>query len=169
MKNQQNPKKKSPRKTATSNDGVHMIGPEPEPVPVVDALTKRLNEYKSKRFKLNEAFNIINEFLLTPHLPSMIESFNKVYRIKVCADENNYIHTLKLQCERDRKSGIWNWLKRLFCRYETYLKVWHNGTLFVCEYFKHSFFEIADKVKTDYDMRIKPTVGYEFVVVCKAK
>lgn len=169
MKNQQNPKKKSPRKTATSNDGNHMIGPNPESVPNVDALTKRLGEYQGKRFKLNEAFNIINEFLLTPYLPSMIESLNKVHRVRVCTDENNYIFALKLQCERDKKPGVWNWLKRFFCPYENCLKVWHNGTLFVCEYFRHSFFEMVDKVKTDYDIKIKPTVNQEFVVVCKAR
>jgi len=135
----------------------------------MDPLNRRLNEYHGKRFKLNEAYNIVNDFLLTPYLPSMIENLNKVHRIKVCTDENNCIHSLRFQCERDKKPGFWNWLKRLFRPYETCLKIWHNGQLFLCEYYKHTFFEMSDKVKVDYDVKLKPTLGYDLVVVCKAK
>jgi hypothetical protein len=135
----------------------------------MDALSQRLREYPQKRWQRNEAFNIINEFLLTPYLPEMIENLNKVHRIKVCINEHNHITALKLQFERDKKPGLWNAIKRFFCHYETGVYVWYNGQLFLCEYYKHSFFEMCDKVKVEYDNKLKTIFGCDFVIVCRAK
>jgi len=134
-----------------------------------DALAKRLLEYPNKRWQRTEAFNIINDFLLTPYLPLMIETLNKVHRIKVCTNENSHVTSLKLQFERDKKPGFWNAIKRFFSVYETGVMVWHNGQLFLCEYYKHSFFEMCDKIKIDYDEKLKATFGCDFVIICRAK
>lgn len=136
---------------------------------MVDPLTQRLRDYPSKRWQRSESYNIINEFLLTPYLPSMIETLNKVHRIIVCMNENNHTNALKFQFERDKKPGFWNAIKRFFSRYETAVMVWHNGQLFLCEYYKHSFFEMCDKIKSDYDIKLKLTFGCDFVLVCRAK
>lgn len=152
-------KKRKGQMTITSIDGAN----------VMDALTKRLREYPSKHWKLNEAFSIINEFLLTPHLAEMIETLNKVHRVKVCTTEQNHIYKLKLQFERDKKPGLWNLIKRFFLWYETGVIIWYNEQLFVCEYYKHSFFEMCDKTKTEYDSKLKSVFGCDFVVVCRAK
>lgn len=146
------------------------LGPPPNnvPAPIMDALTKRLREYPSKRFQVDECYKIINDFLLTPYLPAMIESLNKIHRIKVCQPDGK-ITALKLQYERDKKAGFWNWFKRLFSRYETGVMIWYNGQLFVCEYYKHSFFEMCDKMKVDFDAKMKSTLGCDFVLVCRAK
>jgi hypothetical protein len=134
----------------------------------VAPLILRLREYQGKRFKKDESYYIINDFLLTPYLPSLIETLNKVHRVKVCRPDNQ-VTALKLQFERDKKPGIWNAIKRFFSRYETVVMIWHNGQLFLCEYYKHSFFEMCDKIKIDYDEKLKPTFGSDFVVVCRAK
>lgn len=135
----------------------------------LDALAQRLKDYPEKHWKLNEAFCIINEFLLTPHLAEMIEVLNKVHRVKVCTTETNHVYKLKFQFERDKKPGLWNAIKRFFLRYETGVMVWHNEQLFVCEYYKHSFFEMCDKAKAEYDSKLRSTFGWDFVVVCRAK
>lgn len=134
----------------------------------IDALTLRLRAYASKRWQRTESYNIINEYLMAPFLAGMIEALNKVHRIKVCTDENNHVSGLKLQCERDKKRGIWNAIKRFFCRYETAVTVWHNGQLFLCEYYKYTFFEFCDNMKITYDDKLKTTFGCEFVIVCRA-
>lgn len=135
----------------------------------VDPLVLRLQKYQNKRWQRSESYNIINEFLLTPYLSSMIETLNKVHRIKVCADDNASIKALKFQFERDKKPGFWSAIKWFFSPYETAVMISHNGQLFLCEYYKHSFFEMCDKIKTDYDTKLKPTFGCDFVLVCRAK
>jgi len=102
-----------------------------EPRTSIDPLALRLKDYPNKRWQRTESYNIINEFLLTPYLPSMIETLNKVHRIKVCMGENNALTALKFQFERDKKPGFWNFIKRLFSKYETAVMIWHNGQLFM--------------------------------------
>ena len=136
---------------------------------MVDPLLKRLNQYHSKRWKLNEAYNIINDFLVKPHLLSIIEISNKMHRTKFSYTAEGDISSLKFQCERSKKGGFWNWIKALLMPYETCIKISNSNQLFLCEYYKHSFFEVAEKIKSDYDTKIKATIPYDFVIVCRAR
>lgn len=145
-----------------------MMGPPPVNYVPPDPLIARLREYASKRFKKDEAYQIINDFLLTPRLAHMIETLNKVHRVKVCRPDGA-ITALKFQFERDKKPGFLNWLKRFFFRYETAVKIWHNEQLFLCEYYKYSFLEMVDELKAEYDAKLKSTFGWDFVIVSRAK
>ncbi len=131
------------------------------------ALEKRLNEYSSKRWKRSEALKIINEFVLSPLLVKMIENLNKVHKVKLCEDDTG-VCKLKFLCEVSKKRGFWNWVSRLISPYETCLTVYKDNHIFICEYYKHGFFEVSDKIKHEYDDKLKAILGSEFVVVCRA-
>lgn len=132
-----------------------------------DALAKRLNEYNNKRWKRSEALKIINEFVMSPLLVNMIENMNKVHKIAVCTDDSG-VAILKFQCERSKKGGLWNKIKNFFSPYETCLSVYKENHLFICEYYKHGFFEVSEKIKIEYDEKLKDTFNAGLVVICRA-
>lgn len=134
-------------------------------------LYARLRELSGKRYKNNERYKIIADFLFAPVIARLIEDNNRIYKVKLCESEmDSNIYALKLQYERDKKPGFLNRLVNFFMpTYTTGVKVWHNGQLYVCEYYKHSFFSLCEGVKTEYDNKLKNTFGCDFVVVCRAK
>lgn len=132
-----------------------------------DALAKRLKEYNNKRWKRSEALKIINEFIMSPLLVGMIENMNKVHRVEMCEDDSG-VAILKFQCERNKRRGLWNKIVRFFSPYETCLAVYKENHLFICEYYKHGFFEVSERIKTEYDTKLKDTFNDGFVVICRA-
>jgi hypothetical protein len=131
------------------------------------SLEMRLKEYGSKRWKRSEELKIINEFVLSPLLATMIESLNKVHKVQLCEDDKG-VSRLKFQCEVSKKSGFWNMIGRWFCPYETCLVVYKDSHIFICEYYKHGFFEVSDRIKHEYDDKLKSMFNSEFVVLCRA-
>lgn len=132
-----------------------------------DALATRLKEYNSKRYKRSESLKIINEFILSHLLVEVIESLNKVHKVLMCEDDTG-IYKLKLLCEKPKKSGFFNMIKRFFSPYEICLTIYKDNHLFICEYYKHSFFEISEKIKAEYESKLKDTFNSPIVIVCKA-
>jgi hypothetical protein len=139
-----------------------------ERVKIVDTLISRLANLPDKRWRRNEMFKIINDFLLSPSVAKLIEDNNKIHRAKICTNDGGGITALKIQYEKDKKPGFWNWLKRLFAPYATGVKIWHNEQLFLCEYYRHGFFSLCDTAKAEYDEKLKSTFGCDFVVVSRA-
>lgn len=138
-------------------------------MPVENTLALRLKDFPDKRWKTHEAYKIISEFLIAPKLAHMIETLNKVHRVQVHTAENGHIRCLSLQSEKDKKPGLWYNIKRFFAPYEDCVDIWANGQLFLCEYYKHSFFEFCDQIKVDYDANLKGVFGWDLVIVCRAK
>ncbi len=133
------------------------------------SLAKRLRELLQKRYKNNEKYYIISEFLLSPSIAKLIEDNNKIYRVKVCKQDNGEIYSLKLQYERGKNLGFWDFIKSFFTSYITGIRIWHNGQLYLCEYYKYSFFSLCEDLKVQYDTKLKSTFGCDFVIVCRGK
>lgn len=136
-----------------------------------DALKDRLNKLPDKKWGINERFKIISDFLLSPLLPDLIELNNRLYSVKIHKNDGNSITHISIMYEKEKKSGILNKLIRLFSGWNTGLKVWCNsdGRMFICEYYKHSFFSVAENLKTAYYEKLHDVFNMEFVIVDKVK
>ena len=84
--------------------------------------------------------------------------------------DNAQIVYLVVRAERDKKAGFWNWLARIFSPMQTVIKIRHGGGLvLLCEYYKHSYYTTADKIRMEYTEKLVEAIGWNLVVVCRAK
>jgi len=133
------------------------------------ALKERLESLPAKKWKSHEHFKIICEFLLSPLLPELIEANNVMHRVHVSKTEGRIL-SVSLQYEKPKKSGM---LYRLF----RYIKPWATGLsiknddyrMFVCEYYKYSYFALAEQLKNLYYEKLHGAFHVGFALVDKTK
>ena len=130
----------------------------------LDALTLRLNALVTKKFKINEMYNIIRDFMLNPLMAEMIEGNNRMHKVHASRD-GAYITALKLLREKPKRAGFFYNLSRFFSPWETVLKIKHSNGIFVCEYSKYSYFTLVDKIKDEFDKKLEKPFGCKFVVI----
>jgi hypothetical protein len=90
--------------------------------------------------------------------------------MKFIKNDNSQVVYLRLLVERDKRLGFWNKIVRFFSPMQTVLKIRHGGgTILLCEYYKHSYYSTADKIRMEYEEKLAAAIGHSLVVVCRAR
>lgn len=135
-----------------------------EIVKATDPLTLRLNELVAKKYRTNEMYNIIRDFLLNPLITSLIEESNKLHKLHISKD-GAHVCYIKLLREKAKKPGFFNYWSRFFAPWETVLKIKFSNGIFLCEFDKYSYFSMIEKIKEEYYEKLHKTFACEFVVI----
>lgn len=133
-----------------------------------EELQYRLKSLPAKRFKNSEMFKIIDEFLLSPLLPEIIECNNILHWV-VMNKGGNGISSISVRYEKKKKQGIFGFFAWFLSSWGTGLKINGNGQMFICEYYRHSFFSLAEQLKTAYYERLYQSFNRGFVIVDKTR
>lgn len=133
----------------------------------MQTLKERLVKFNSLKFKWNEMHKIIIDFLLTPKLVNLIDETGKVHKINEPKDKVGNVYHITLVVEKDKKTGFWNKLANVFNPWQRAIRIYRTNQIFICEYYKHRYFPLADKVHSEYNEKLKEVFGYDFVVLDK--
>jgi hypothetical protein len=137
--------------------------------PIDQALRSRLESLPAKRYKSHEQFKIVCEFLLSPLLPELIEGNNVMHRVHVSKRESRIL-SVSLQYEKSKKPGILYSLSRFFKPWKTGLSIKNDDyRMFVCEYYRYSYFALAERLKNLYYEKLHDAFHIGFAVVDKTK
>lgn len=132
-------------------------------------LMQRLANLPAKRYKAHEQFKIICEFLLSPLLPELIEANNVMHRVHVSKTEGRILY-VSLQYEKPKKPGMLYRLFKFFQPWKTGLKIKNDDyRMFVCEYYRYSYFALAEQLKNLYYEKLYDAFHIGFVLVDKSK
>jgi hypothetical protein len=132
-------------------------------------LKTRLESLPTKRWKSHEHFKIICEFMLSPLLPELIEGNNVMHRVHVSKTEGRIL-SVSLQYEKPKKPGMLYRLFRFFKPWKTGLKIKNDDyRMFVCEYYRYSYFALAEQLKNLYYEKLYDAFHVGFVLVDKSK
>jgi len=129
-------------------------------------LATRLTSLNTKKFKSNEMYNIIRDFIVNPLIVEMIESNNQMHKVRIARD-GSYITSLELVREKPKKYGLWYNICRAFNPWELVFEIRYNGGLFVCRYEKYGYLSLIDKMKEQYYDKLQKSFNCEFVVINK--
>jgi hypothetical protein len=134
-----------------------------------EALQTRLKSLPNKRYKSNEMFNIISEFLLSPLLPDIIELNNILHWVVLNKDGNS--SSIDIRYEKKKRSGLLSSLFWVFNRWGTGLRIKYekDGQIFICSYYRHSFYSLAEQLKTAYYEKLHDAFHAGFVIVDKTR
>jgi len=129
-----------------------------------DALTIRLGALAAKKFKVNEMYNIIRDFILNPLIAEIIQDNNRIHKVHASKD-GAYISYLKLLREKPNRAGFFYNISKFFNPWESVLKIKHSNGIFVCEYSRYIYFTLVDKIKEEFDKKLEKSFSCKFVVI----
>jgi hypothetical protein len=116
------------------------------------------NGYNRKRI----ATSIINEFMLTPNIGSLIEETGLMHE-SWCSEGIAY-----LDRERLPGQGFWNAVGRFLGIREKVLYVYNNGQIWLCRYFHPHYYFLCDRIKEFYhEYLAKHVSDANFVILNK--
>lgn len=135
-----------------------------------EVLQTRLKNLPEKRYKSNEMFNIISEFLLSPLLPDIIE-LNNIMHWVVHNKNDNKSSSIDIRYEKKRKPGLVSYFSWIFNSWGTGLRISYekDGQMFICSYYRHSFYSLAEQLKTAYYEKLHDAFHAGFVIVDKTR
>ena len=128
----------------------------------------RLNKFAGMKYKWNEMHKLIIDFIITPHLTDLIDNTNSVHTIKSYKNMDGNFKHLTLISDRQRRAGILNKFARFFSPRQEVMSICNNNQLFICSYYRHSYFSLADTLRQEYNEKLREIFGFDFVVLNKA-